>query len=78
MATMTLQTDNLSVFNHLKKVIELMKGVSILKIDRKSNAITEDEIPNATTKAAMKEAESDKDAGVVSTDSLQSFIDSFE
>ena len=37
-----------------------------------------DDVPNALTLAAMKEAESGKDAGVVSTDSLESFITSFE
>lgn len=37
-----------------------------------------DEEPNALTLAAMNEAESGKDAGVVSTDNLESFIASME
>lgn len=37
-----------------------------------------DDVPNALTLSAMKEAESCKDAGVVSTDSLESFIASIK
>lgn len=36
------------------------------------------DVPNALTLAAMKEVESGKDAGVVSTDSLESFIASMK
>ena len=36
------------------------------------------DMPNALTLAAMKEAESGRDAGVVSTDSLERFIASME
>jgi len=37
-----------------------------------------DEVPNALTLAAMKESESGKDAGIVSMDSLESFIASLK
>lgn len=36
------------------------------------------DIPNALTLAVMNEAESGRDAGVVSTDSLESFIASIK
>lgn len=44
----------------------------------KSINLKVDDIPNALTLTAMKEAESGKDAGVVSMDSLESFIASME
>ena len=44
----------------------------------KSINLKVDDIPNALTLAAMKEAGSGKDAGVVSTDNLESFIASME
>lgn len=75
MATLTLQTDNISILDHLKGIISLMKDVRILSINNSSSI---DDIPNATTIAAMKEAETGKDAGIVKTDSLQSFINSME
>lgn len=37
-----------------------------------------DDVPNAVTLAAMKEVESGHDAGVVRTDSLESFMASME
>jgi len=37
-----------------------------------------DDVPNALTLSAMKEAENGKDAGLVSMDSLESFIASME
>lgn len=37
-----------------------------------------DDVPNALTLAAMKEAQSGKDAGVVYTDSLENFITSMK
>lgn len=38
----------------------------------------EQDVPNALTKNAMKEAESDEDGGYVKVDSLESFIRSMD
>ena len=70
MTTMTLQIDTPSIFEHLKSILELMKGVTIVGMTDKSDI----EIPNDTTLSAMKEAESGEDAGIVNIDSVESFI----
>lgn len=79
MTTLTLQVENPSILAHLKVVLKSIKGVKVLSSD---NSLTPEdtceEIPNAMTLAAMKEVESGNDAGVVSTDSLESFMASFE
>ncbi len=72
MAQLTLQIDSPSLLEQLKSVLSLMKGVKIIADNPKSIAL--EEIPNAETLAAMKEAESGHDAGVVRVDSLESFI----
>ena len=79
MTTLTLQVDNPSILAHLKEVLKALNGVRIVDTDA-SQAVYGDveEIPNATTVAAMKEAESGKDAGVVSVDSLDHFIASMQ
>lgn len=80
MTTLTLQVENPSILAHLKVVLKSIKGVKVLSSN--NNSLTPEdtceEIPNAMTLAAMKEAESGNDAGVVSTDSLESFMASFE
>lgn len=73
MATLTLQIDNSYILEKIKGVLSLIQGVHIISINR--NATIED-IPNDTTLSAMKEAESDNDAGSVDTSSLQAFINS--
>ncbi len=77
MAILTLQIDNTPVLEHLKKVLSLMKGVSIVNV---SDDVPDDvvDMPNSVTMAAMKEAESGHDAGVVDTGDLQSFINSMK
>ena len=70
MTTMTLQIDNPSIYEHLKSVLGLMKGVKIVAMTDNLDV----EIPNETTLSAMKEAESGKDAGIVNIDSVESFI----
>ena len=79
MTTLTLQVENPSILTHLKAVLKSIKGVKVLSIsnDLAKNDVWK-EVPNAVTLAAMKEAESGNDAGVVSTDSLESFIASME
>lgn len=79
MATLTLQVENPSILAHLKAVLKSIKGVKVLSSDNAStNEIALDDIPNAVTLAAMKEAENVDDAGVVATDSLESFMKSME
>ena len=73
MATMTLQIETPSLFEHLKSVLSIMKGVKII-----SDSETLSEIPSATTLSAMKEAESGCDAGTVQVDTLEHFMASFE
>ena len=79
MATLTLQVENPSILTHLKAVLKSIQGVKVLNSNNTlaKNIVWED-VPNAVTLAAMKEAESGKDAGVVSTDSLESFIASMK
>ena len=67
---MTLQIDNPSIYEHLKSVLGLMKGVTIVGMTDNLDV----EIPNETTRSAMKEAESGEDAGIVNIDSVESFI----
>ena len=66
MTTLTLQVENPLILAHLKVVLKSIKGVKVLSIN---NSLTPEdtceEIPNAMTLAAMKEAESGNDAGVV-------------
>lgn len=74
MAQLTLQIDSPSLLEQLKSVLSLMKGVKIIADNPLSKNIALEEIPNAETLAAMKEAESGYDAGVVRVDSLESFM----
>lgn len=79
MTTLTLQIENPSILTHLKAVLKSMHGVKVLSSNNTSTKdVAWEDVPNAVTLAAMKEAESGKDAGVVSTDSLESFIASME
>ena len=71
MARLTLQVDSPSLLEQLKNVLSLMRGVKIV-----SDSL--EDVPNAETLAAMKEAESGHDAGVVRVDSLESFMASME
>ena len=70
MTTMTLQIDNPSIFEHLKSILGLMKGVTIVGMTDSLDV----DIPNETTLSAMKEAESGEDAGIVNIDSVECFI----
>lgn len=71
MAQLTLQIDSPSLLEQLKSVLSLMKVIADNPL---SKSIALEEIPNAETLAAMKEAESGHDAGVVRVDSLESFM----
>ena len=75
MATLTLQIDNPSIMAHLKAVLKAIQGVKVLSSDE---TLVDDATTNATTLAAMKEAEGSTDAGVVRMDSLQSFMASMD
>ena len=70
MKTMTLEIDSPSIFEDLKNVIGLMRGVKIIDVTDNIGL----EIPNETTLSAMKEAESGEDAGIVNIDSVENFI----
>ena len=70
MKTMTLEIDSPSIFEDLKNVIGLMRGVKIIDVTDNMGL----EIPNETTLSAMKEAESGEDAGIVNIDSVENFI----
>ena len=77
MTQLTLQIDNPSILSHLQAVLRAIKGVKVLGLTN-TDATTIDENPNAETIAAMKEARSGKDAGVVCMDSLESFMNSMK
>ena len=78
MAQLTLQVDSPSLLEQLKNVLSLMKGVKIVSDSPISRSAALEDVPNAETLAAMKEAESGHDAGVVRVDSLESFMASME
>ena len=72
---LTLQIASPSLKEQLMHILSLMKGVRIVSTDASTkNVALDEDIPNATTLAAMKEAESGHDAGVVRVDSLESFM----
>ena len=78
MARLTLQVDSPSLLEQLKNVLSLMRGVKIVSDSPVSRSAALEDVPNAETLAAMKEAESGHDAGVVRVDSLESFMASME
>lgn len=79
MTTLTLQIENPSILAHLKEVLKALDGVRVVDADAMQSVCGDVEyVPNATTIAAMKEAKSGKDAGVVSVDSLDRFIASMQ
>ena len=65
-----MEIDSPSIFEDLKNVIGLMRGVKIIDVTDNMGL----EIPNETTLSAMKEAESGEDAGIVNIDSVENFI----
>lgn len=77
MSTLILEIENPSILTHLKAVLKAIHGVKILNVN---NTISEEDVdseqPNAVTIAAMKEAKEGNDAGIVCTDSLESFMSS--
>lgn len=77
MATLTLQVENPSLLEQLKAVLRMMRGVTVLDGTSEAPSLEADE-PNATTVAAMQEAEGGVDAGVVCTDSVEAFMASME
>jgi len=79
MTTLTLQVENPSTLTHLKAVLKSMRGVKVLSnSDAFASGVVWEDVPNAVTMAAMKEAENGQDAGTVSTDNLESFIASMQ
>ena len=78
MPQLTLQVDSPSLLEQLKNVLSLMRGVKIVSDSPVSRSAALEDVPNAETLAAMKEAESGHDAGVVRVDSLESFMASME
>ena len=58
MALLTLQVDSPSLLEQLKNVLSLMRGVKIVSDSPVSRSAALEDVPNAETLAAMKEAES--------------------
>ena len=77
MTTLTVEFDNPSIVEHFKEILSVMKGVRIVRTDSRPHS-TEADVPNPLTLAAMREAESGKDAGTVQIDSLEHFIASMK
>ncbi len=71
MTTLTLQVENPSVLRHLKEVLKTMKGVRILS---HGEALAEEETPNATTLAAMREAESGKELETLDLENFEDYV----
>lgn len=62
MTTLTLQVENPSILTHLKAVLKSIQSVKVLTEDDASTKEEAwEEVPNAVTLAAMKEAESGKE-----------------
>ena len=81
MTTLTLQVENPSILAHLKEALKAFHGVKIVGSSNDFQSVTDmswEEVPNTLTLAAMKEAESGKDAGRVCMDDLESFIASMQ
>ena len=77
MTTLTLEFDNPSIVEHFKVILGVMKGVRIVRTDSMPHS-AEADVPNPLTLAAMREAESGKDAGTVRVDSLEHFMASMK
>lgn len=75
MATLTLQVENSTILDSLKRILSLMRGVKIVNIDDNSSVT---DTPNETTLSAMQEAESGNDGGRVDMTSIENFIASME
>ena len=73
--TLDVPATDISLF---KSLIKKFGWVAKKQKAPKACSIALEEIPNAETLAAMKEAESGHDAGVVRVDSLESFMASLE
>ena len=73
--TLDVPATDISLF---KSLIKKFGWVAKKQKAPKACSIALDETPNAETLAAMKEAESGHDAGVVRVDSLESFMASLE
>ena len=78
MAQLTLQIDSPSLMEQLKGVLSHIQGVKIVSANTVAKSMSKEYIPNAGTLAAMKEAESGHDAGIVRLDSIDSFMASLE
>lgn len=76
--TLTLKVESPQLMEQLKHVLSLMKGVKIIAATPSSANTTMEITPNATTLAAMNEATTGKDAGVVRIDSLEQFVASMD
>lgn len=77
MTTLTLQVESPSLVEQLKAVLQVMRGVTVFEDVPATQSFAAD-VPNATTIAAMREAESGKDGGTVCTDSVEAFMASME
>lgn len=71
MTTLTLQVESPSVLAQLKAVLKTMKGVRVLS---HGEALAEEEIPNAVTFAAMKEAESGKELETLDLEHFEDYV----
>ena len=78
MAQLTLQIDSPSLMEQLKGVLSHMQGVKIVSANPVAKSMSKEYIQNAETLAAMKEAESGHDAGIIRLDSIDSFMASME
>lgn len=78
MNELILQVENPSLLKQLKEVLSLIKGVKIINTKSSAKSVDMEDVSNVTTLAAMKEAESGNDAGVVRVDNLANFMASIE
>ena len=73
MAQILVTVDPGHTLQSIQRAIRKLQGVVSTSVVKET-----EEVPNATTLAAMKEIESGQDAGVVRVDDFESFMASME
>ncbi len=82
MAQILVTVDSGQPLGDIRKAIKMLRGVvstTVVKESAQTSIMKEaEEVPNATTLAAMREVESGQDAGAVCVDDFESFMASME
>ena len=74
MAQLTLQVDSPSLFEQLKNVLSLIKGVKIVSDSPISRSAALEDVPNAETLAAMKDTKTQTESHRSALTSFSEFL----